>query len=244
MNLSISNNKTSFTVLILLAVSAFAFQISSILYSGVSRQYPVYQLIIFIVVYLVIILVITISGLILTYKNGFIEPLYSGIITVADKKYYSTLIFSAITGIILALIVILNDFLFFGGQIFDKLKSLSGSSIMDRLKTIYVASVGEEILFRLFILSLILFILSKLFKNLISLNKWLAIIISGLLFGLAHYSQISGNESILNIIRTIILNGIGGVVFGWLFYYKGIIASMIAHILADFIIYMVVFYMV
>lgn len=41
------------------------------------------------------------------------------------------------------------------------------------------------------------------------------------------------------IVRTIILNGIGGIIFGWLYWKKGLESAMISHFSADIVLHVI-----
>jgi membrane protease YdiL (CAAX protease family) len=42
------------------------------------------------------------------------------------------------------------------------------------------------------------------------------------------------------IVRALLLNGIGGIVFGWLYWKRGLLAAMLAHFSADVVLHVVV----
>lgn len=65
---------------------------------------------------------------------------------------------------------------------------------------------------------------------------WTANILFAILFGLAHLplaSQIGMPLDVVVVIRTILLNGIAGVVFGWLYWSFGLESAMLAHFSID-----------
>ena len=41
----------------------------------------------------------------------------------------------------------------------------------------------------------------------------------------------------LLIARALVLNGIGGIVFGWLYWKRGLLAAMLAHFSADIVLH-------
>jgi membrane protease YdiL (CAAX protease family) len=41
------------------------------------------------------------------------------------------------------------------------------------------------------------------------------------------------------VIRAIVLNGIGGIIFGWLYWKKGLESAMIAHFSADIVLHII-----
>lgn len=60
---------------------------------------------------------------------------------------------------------------------------------------------------------------------------WTAILISALLFGAGHLPAVAAMAPLAPalVIRTIALNAIGGVIFGWLFWRRSLEAAMVCH---------------
>ncbi len=103
----------------------------------------------------------------------------------------------------------------------------------------FYGGVSEEILLRLFLMTVFVWLGWKIKKT--SDNRptkaivWLAIILSAVIFGLGHL-PITGEITAITpvvILRAIVLNGVGGVIFGWLYWKKGLEAAMISHFSAD-----------
>jgi membrane protease YdiL (CAAX protease family) len=70
---------------------------------------------------------------------------------------------------------------------------------------------------------------------------WLSIIIAAVLFGIGHLpatAQIVDLTGIV-IVRAIVLNGIGGIIFGWLYWKKGLESAMIAHFSTDIVLHVI-----
>ncbi|MFT4414543.1 type II CAAX prenyl endopeptidase Rce1 family protein [Fredinandcohnia humi] len=110
----------------------------------------------------------------------------------------------------------------------------------------FYGGIVEEILLRLFLLSLIVWIFSisyrKQSKPIPKSIYWIAILISTLLFGLGHLpatASVFGEITTLLIVRAIVLNGLMGVFFGYLFWKKGLEYSIIAHMLGDLFLHVV-----
>ena len=59
---------------------------------------------------------------------------------------------------------------------------------------------------------------------------WAAIIIAALAFGALHLPTVHAVTALTPAVvaRTLVLNALGGVVFGWLFWRRGLEAAMIA----------------
>lgn len=113
------------------------------------------------------------------------------------------------------------------------------------LASLYGGTV-EEILLRLFVMTLIAWILGKIFrskepaKN--NLIMWTAITLAAIIFGLGHLPVTSALTAVTPIVvlRAVVLNGIAGLVFGWLFWKKGLETAFIAHFTADIILLTVI----
>jgi membrane protease YdiL (CAAX protease family) len=68
---------------------------------------------------------------------------------------------------------------------------------------------------------------------------WIAILISGLAFGVAHLPSavVMGIElTPLYIVRTLILNSVG-ILYGWLYWKRGFESAMLAHFSTDLIVH-------
>ena len=107
----------------------------------------------------------------------------------------------------------------------------------------FYGGIAEEILLRLFVMSLFTWLgrfVSKTQEGKpTSTVFWIANILAAVLFGLGH---LPATEMIipltpLVITRAILLNGIGGVIFGWLYWKRGLEAAMIAHFSADIVLH-------
>ncbi|MGZ9223203.1 MAG: CPBP family glutamic-type intramembrane protease [Anaerolineales bacterium] len=68
---------------------------------------------------------------------------------------------------------------------------------------------------------------------------WIANILAAVLFGLGHLPTMSLLVPLtpLVIARTVLLNGLIGIVFGWLYWKRGLEAAMISHFSADIILH-------
>jgi hypothetical protein len=106
------------------------------------------------------------------------------------------------------------------------------------------AGINEEILFRLFGVTLLSWLGSLLFKTEEGRPPlavlWFATVVVAGVFGLAHLPATSMMGLPLTpmvIARAIVLNGIGGMVFGWLYWQLGLESAMMAHFSTDVVLY-------
>jgi membrane protease YdiL (CAAX protease family) len=116
-------------------------------------------------------------------------------------------------------------------------------------KTVLVAPYGgvvEELLMRLFLVSLFAWLLAKAFRVAKPTGHvvimWTAITITAVIFGLGHLPATATIVPLttLVIVRAILLNGIGGLVFGWLNWKKGLDYAMVSHFTADIFIHTII----
>lgn len=111
-----------------------------------------------------------------------------------------------------------------------------------RLIIIYVAAVGEELLFRVLLLSLVAGLIMRLMPASRRSNRaptaavlGAAIVVAALAFAAVHLPAWSAIGLTSGVIGTVIgLNAIGGLVFGYAFVTRGILAAVCAHAGADF----------
>lgn len=92
--------------------------------------------------------------------------------------------------------------------------------------------ITEEILLRFGIMTIITWIGFKFSKALTSKVYWIAIIVAALVFGLGHFPivfQTLESPSTLLLMYVLFANSIGGVVFGWLYWKKGLESAFVAH---------------
>ena len=111
--------------------------------------------------------------------------------------------------------------------------------IWRRVVIIYVAAVGEELVFRLLLLSLVTGAAMRLLRRAAGVPSggvtWSGIGLSALAFAAVHlpaWSTVGALSPGLALI-VMALNGLGGVVFGYVFVTRGIVAAMWTHAGAD-----------
>jgi membrane protease YdiL (CAAX protease family) len=107
----------------------------------------------------------------------------------------------------------------------------------------FYGGIGEEIFLRLFLMSLLVWLGSFVSKTAegkpTSAVFWLANILAAILFGFGHLPAVSLIATVtpLVVARTVVLNGLVGIVFGWLYWKRGLESAMIAHFSADIILH-------
>lgn len=177
-------------------------------------------------------------GLLFTKKIDFELPLLEAILEKRDWKTILKGIFgkSVIWGIAAAVAIYLVDILFsaIGAGITTQ---ENPAPVWQRLLASFYGGITEEILMRLFLMSFFIWIGMKLSRK----NKpgkgviTVSIILAAVIFGLGHLPVTASLTTItpLVVVRAVLLNGIGGVIFGWLFWKNGLESAMLAHFTVD-----------
>ena len=98
--------------------------------------------------------------------------------------------------------------------------------------------INEEVLLRLFWFTLIYFIFRKVFKFKTQNRTaflWVTNVIVAVTFGLGHLPAAFKlvEPSSFEWFRILLMNGIPGIVLGWLYWSRGLWAAMLAHFVTD-----------
>jgi len=109
----------------------------------------------------------------------------------------------------------------------------------------FYGGIAEEVMLRLFFMSLLVWITFLIKKNKdgnpTSFGVWLAIILASVIFGIGHLPATAQLTEITGVVvaRAIVLNGIAGIAFGWLYWKKGLESAIIAHFSADIVLHVI-----
>jgi hypothetical protein len=113
-----------------------------------------------------------------------------------------------------------------------------------RVVIAFDSAVLEEIIFRLFLFSSLVWVVGKIWQVQKPPKLTIFWVINALIaigFGLAHLPQWSAITTLtpLVILIVVFLNSIGGLTFGYLYYVKGLEAAIVAHFVADIVLHVV-----
>jgi hypothetical protein len=118
-------------------------------------------------------------------------------------------------------------------------------ALWKRFLASFYGGIDEELLLRLFLLSLLAWLISFVWhtsEGLPTLGAlWLANVIAAVVFGLGHLPATAAIVKLtpLLVVRAIVLNGIVGVAAGYLYWRYGLEAAMLAHFSADIVIHVI-----
>jgi membrane protease YdiL (CAAX protease family) len=158
---------------------------------------------------------------------------------------------SIIPGVVVSiLIVALDQFVFQPGLVADlgnaadalNLQTAQPAAWKGLLASFY-GGINEELLLRLFLFTLLAW-LGKFFNHTPEglptiLVLWLANILTAIVFGLGHLPATAMLVPLtpLIVVRAVVLNGLAGIVFGYLYWTRGLEAAMLSHFSADIVLH-------
>jgi membrane protease YdiL (CAAX protease family) len=141
------------------------------------------------------------------------------------KEYLKSILPISIgLGLIAGVLIIGLDYLFsLAGSVMNVTASQFTPPAWQGLLASFYGRINEEILLRLFLMTLLVWLFFKIKKT--DAGKptkagiWLAIILSSIIFGAGHLPTVAAITALTPILiaRVIILNSIGGIIFGWLY---------------------------
>jgi membrane protease YdiL (CAAX protease family) len=158
---------------------------------------------------------------------------------------------SVILGVILALLIIALDIFVFQPVLVAQFSGTAFAADQPALKPAawkgflasFYGGINEEILLRLCVMSFLVWLgrfVSKTPDGRPTLAViWIANILAAVLFGLGHLPATAAAVPLTPLIvaRAIVLNGIGGVGFGYLYSKHGLESAMISHFSADIVLH-------
>ena len=169
---------------------------------------------------------------------------------IADK-IRALLPLSVILGVVGTLIVLGLEFFYFQPAMLKELGETANAlnlqtsqpAVWKGLLASFYGGIAEEIQLRLFIMSFFVWL-----GRFISKTKegkptrgviWIANVLAAILFGLGHLPATALLVPLtpLIITRAVVLNGLLGIAFGWLYWKRGLEAAMISHFSADIVLH-------
>lgn len=100
----------------------------------------------------------------------------------------------------------------------------------------FYGGIGEEVLLRLLVMTLLVWLVARLRRRPPGAALyWSAVVVAALLFGAGHLPAAAGFFPLTPVVVLdfVLVNALGGVVFGWLYWRHGLEAAMCAHFGAD-----------
>lgn len=189
--------------------------------------------------------VMILIGLRLQKRTRLNTPILNGIVyhtrVSISKKWLINSIVGALIG---TFIIILLELFVFRPLIGAPMDQASSPNWWQGLLASLYGGFTEEIMVRLFGMTLIVWLLTWITKKQKSdipySFYYIAIFLAAIIFGLGHLpaaEQVFDGLSAVIVIRTLVLNSLLGVWFGYLYWKKGLEYAIIAHISADILLH-------
>lgn len=144
-----------------------------------------------------------------------------------------------VLGFMVPLLMLLIDQLLFAGISFTRVRELGSEPLPMRLLIVVYSAVTEELIYRAFIATLVAWLTFKGASRLLpepkSLSQWTGVLIAALAFGLAHVGNLPDVPH--PVLRAVTINGIAGIALGWLYWWRGLEAAILTHMVAIMVVY-------
>ena len=182
----------------------------------------------------ILVMFMVIIGSILYEKVNLKVPLIEKIVGIEPNEYnFSNILkYGVIGGVLSGILLSLLGFIF-KPMLPTEFIELGESLQLTLVARFLYGGLTEEILMRFGLMTLIVWIASKIFKGTKPIVYWIGILLASLIFAIAHFPiayQSIANPSTGLLTFILIGNSIGGLIFGWLYWKKGLECAFIAHL--------------
>ncbi|GLV55421.1 abortive infection protein [Dictyobacter sp. S3.2.2.5] len=197
---------------------------------------------------LVLMAVATGLGLLIAHHIGLGAPLIEGLLAgkAVTTQAQGIIAPALILGIAPAAVLLLLEITVFWPRLPQVMRTTFPiPALWKRFLACFYGGTAEELLCRLFLLSLLAWLIGLVWH--VPDGKptlgalWLANILAAIIFGLGHLPATATLVKLTPLLigRAILLNGIAGVAFGYLFWQYGLEAAMVAHFSADLVLHVI-----
>jgi hypothetical protein len=184
----------------------------------------------------ILLLIAVVVGTLLYDKVGFSVPTISSILKIEQPKIKLIeqvkfgVFFGLLAGILITVIGIV-----FKSSLPQEFIELGNKIKITTVARFLYGGLTEELLMRFGFMTLVVWLIFKITKNLNSSTYWTGIFIASILFAVGHFPVVFNavqSPTISLLTYVLIGNSIAGLFFGWLYWKKGLEAAFIAHIFA------------
>lgn len=161
--------------------------------------------------------------------------------TMATLRPWHSILLGVLAGAVIIGVSLLLDPML-PPQLHPAAAAPGATTAIEGLLASFYGGIAEELQLRLFLMTLLVWMLTLAGRQRPRAPLfWLAIVIAAIAFGAGHLpaaDKVWGLSSIV-VVRTVALNAIGGVVFGWLYWKRGIEMAMLGHFSADIVLHVI-----
>ncbi|WP_149304951.1 CPBP family intramembrane glutamic endopeptidase [Pareuzebyella sediminis] len=187
----------------------------------------------------ILLVILVVIGTILYQKVNLKVPIIEKLIGIRKESIKTTSIlkYGLVGGILSGILLSLVSF------VFNPIVPAEFLELRESLQPTLAArflygGLTEEIVMRFGLMTLIIWLCSKIFKGTKPFVFWIGIVLSAILFAFGHFPiayQAVDHPTTGLLAYILIGNSLGGIIFGWLYWKKGLESAFIAHIFAHII---------
>ncbi len=161
----------------------------------------------------------------------------------AAQRLRALLLPSVVAGVVVATVLLVLEFGVFVPNLSAAARGAEAPSppAWQGLLASFYGGIDEEILLRLGVMTLFAWIGARLTRSFPARAGviWTANLLAAILFGLGHLPAVAALEPLtgLAIARVLVLNGLAGIVYGWLYWRRGLLSAMVAHFATDVVLH-------
>jgi len=161
----------------------------------------------------------------------------------AWRRFRASLPLALGIGVAVAAVILLLEQLVFGPLLPEALQEVTAPPPWQGFLASFYGGINEELLMRLGLMTLLAWAGVKVIRQ----ERpgpgvlWTANVLAALLFGAGHLPTLAALVplTIMLVVRTVLLNSIAGVAFGWLYWRRGLLAAMVSHFSADIVLHVI-----
>lgn len=116
----------------------------------------------------------------------------------------------------------------------------AATSALNGFLASFYGGIAEELQLRLFLMTLLVWLVARLHKSAVpAWVYWAALITAAVLFGIGHLpaaKHLWGLNTLI-VVSIVSLNALAGLVFGWLFWKRGLEMAVLSHFSADIVLH-------
>ena len=183
----------------------------------------------------ILLVIFVIIGTVLYKKVNLKVPIIEGLVKKENLSQNNSILKSGIVWGIIAGILMMVLLFAIKGYLPEAYLNLGEKFKLHVLTRFLYGGITEELIMRFGLMTFLVWLISLVSGHLNARVYWIAIIVAALLFGLGHFPivfMMVKSPSFILLSFILFANMIGGIIFGWLYWKKGLEAAIVGHIFA------------
>jgi len=161
----------------------------------------------------------------------------------APRRFRAALPLAVGAGMAVGVVILLLERLVFASLLPEALQAIPPPPPWQGLLAAFYGGINEEPLMRLGLMTLLAWVGARVTRRERPGGgvMWTANVLTALLFGAGHLPTLAmlAPLTVMLVVRTVLLNSIAGIVFGWLYWRRGLLAAIASHFSADIVLHVV-----